>query len=209
MPISIVQGLASPLLGEAVDRYKEPRLLAMGLLFISASGTFVSVLLLVTAASPGLALLYAFVRGISGCVFFTLINSGTLYMMLGVQRSQIGRVLGKSTLATIAGTGIGPLIYGLGKDVLGNFWVPVSLTSVPHLLYGLFFGAQALSSCCSRKALIGFYASVGSKGGLEGEDQEPPCCSSRLPSPSSDVLGSPTASYHEEKEQVEPRRGAV
>jgi len=182
-PVSLVQGLASPLLGELVDRCKDGQLLAKVLLCMSSLGTFLSVQQLVYATTPALGLLYALVRGLSGCVFFTLVGSGTLFMMMGVPRSQIGRVLGKGTLATIAGTGVGPFIYGLGKDVQGSFWVPVTLSSVPHLLFGLFFGAQICFSCCSRKGVFGPYSSVGSTG--------------EQPQLSSEVIGSPSSRFEE------------
>eukprot|EP00929_Paragymnodinium_shiwhaense_P090831 TRINITY_DN50928_c0_g1_i1.p1 TRINITY_DN50928_c0_g1~~TRINITY_DN50928_c0_g1_i1.p1 ORF type:complete len:514 (-),score=32.52 TRINITY_DN50928_c0_g1_i1:104-1645(-) len=181
LPISAVQGIISPFLGELVDRCKDGRTIASAMLCVCALSTFASTLVLTYTVSPAIGILYAVLRAFSGCVFFTLINSGTMYMLFGVQRHQIGRALGNGTSATIAGTGIGPLLYGVCKDVLGNFWCAVWLSAVPHLLFGVLFAAQALATVCSRAALTGSYSSVQSKS---------------VTTPVSGcVVGSPAASY--------------
>ena len=67
-----------------------------------------------------------------------------------VSRGSIGRALGLNQFASIAGTGVGPLLYGIAKDFLGNFRGALQASSAPHLLLGLFFLWRALRVVCCK-----------------------------------------------------------
>ena len=98
-------------MGLAFDAFPGKRFVLAGLacagLLVSAS-----VVVLATASTPALGFLAALLRGLSSGVMSQLLGVGLAFATYGVERDRIGRALGVGKRATLAGTGVGPLLCG-------------------------------------------------------------------------------------------------
>mmetsp|Transcript_63349 Transcript_63349/g.120000 ORF Transcript_63349/g.120000 Transcript_63349/m.120000 type:complete len:181 (-) Transcript_63349:200-742(-) len=106
------------------------------------------------ASTPLAAFTYAILRGLSFSIQFALLNSGLIFATMGVTPDRIGHVLGKNSLAGIAGTGVGPLCYGIANDALGTFKSSLQVSSSPLLLLGCIFLVRACRTWAVRRRTL-------------------------------------------------------
>eukprot|EP00928_Gymnodinium_smaydae_P097934 TRINITY_DN898_c2_g1_i6.p1 TRINITY_DN898_c2_g1~~TRINITY_DN898_c2_g1_i6.p1 ORF type:complete len:527 (-),score=71.41 TRINITY_DN898_c2_g1_i6:1010-2590(-) len=137
-PLALVCGFFSPILGELVDRYRSVELTFF---FIGVAGCFacIATVILCFASTPLAAITYSLLRGMSFAVFFAIISSGLAFAAMGIPSNVIGSYLGKNAFANIAGTGVGPLGFGLANDFMKSFDPSLLAASVPMGLIGISF----------------------------------------------------------------------
>jgi len=146
VPMAIVGAIFTPLIGELMDRSTRGPAYALLLLGFDGLLTCFVTNLLCFITTPTLGLLYGCLRGLANAIFQTMCSSGMAFAALGVPRDHIGRILGMNQFATLAGTGVGPLLYGTAKDMLGNFRLSLQLSSLPPLFFGLCFIARSITA---------------------------------------------------------------
>lgn len=144
-PMALTIACGQPVIGELVDRCKKcNRGVTCELLTICGFFTCLCTAILPWLSLPALAVCYAILRGGTGAIFGILLGSGLAFAEFGVHRALIGRALGLNSSATLAGTALGPLLYGVGYDYFGSFRGTLILTSIPPLLLCFYFGCHAV-----------------------------------------------------------------
>eukprot|EP00747_Dinoflagellata_sp_TGD_P096605 gnl/TRDRNA2_/TRDRNA2_166892_c0_seq1.p1 gnl/TRDRNA2_/TRDRNA2_166892_c0~~gnl/TRDRNA2_/TRDRNA2_166892_c0_seq1.p1 ORF type:complete len:220 (-),score=16.94 gnl/TRDRNA2_/TRDRNA2_166892_c0_seq1:126-713(-) len=100
-------------------------------------GACVATNLFVWASRPAIVLFMSILRGFIGGVFGSLLPSGLVFIELGVSRNELGRVLGLNSRLVLFGTGTGPLLYGVSRDILDGFRWSLHVTAMPPLVVGV------------------------------------------------------------------------
>lgn len=153
LPLAVVQGVMSPVVGEAMDRFRSMELSFL-LVGIQGLGGGIATIILCFASTPLIAMTYAILRGLAFSIHFALLNSGLVFAVMGVTPDRIGRVLGKNSMAGIAGTGVGPFCYGIANDTFGTFRRSLQVSSSPLLLLGLIFVIHACRTWAVRRRTL-------------------------------------------------------
>jgi MFS family permease len=120
IPLGALSAGAILVTGVLMDRIPPRFLLSLGLLFLAAA-----ILLAGVVDSPGLALLYGSLLGLANGIKGAV--GGSVYAHY-FGRRHLGAIKGAAITITVAGTAVGPLLYGLGYEVAGNY-LPVLLAS--------------------------------------------------------------------------------
>merc|ERR1712178_371994 len=130
-PIGVTGAAFMLPVGAIFDRYSDNNTSTM--VFLAAAGalTCVATNALVYAGTPWAAVIYAFTRGLTSSIYQPLLNGGLGFAAFGVKRNIIGRALGINRLYALAGTGTGPLLYGVAKTYLGTFSRGLQVSSIP------------------------------------------------------------------------------
>lgn len=147
-PMGLLTAAGGLVFGELMDKCSQGTSLSLISLSLCGFLAFLSTNLLVYASTPELALAYGLLRGLAGAIFQTLLNSGLAFAAFGVDRGRIGRILGLNSAATIAGTGMGPLIYGLAKDHFGSFRATIRASSLPLAILSVLFAGRVARKAC-------------------------------------------------------------
>jgi hypothetical protein len=153
IPLAIASAVGTPIVGEIMDRCGAGVSLTIFLLGCCGLLTFVVTNLLRYAGTTWAAILYGILRGLTNCVYGPLLSDGLAFAAFGVDRSIIGHALGNNRLFALAGTGAGPLLYGVSKDMTGSFALSLQLTSLPPLALALYFWSRGFVRCLTTRAL--------------------------------------------------------
>mmetsp|Transcript_11342 Transcript_11342/g.14202 ORF Transcript_11342/g.14202 Transcript_11342/m.14202 type:complete len:493 (+) Transcript_11342:36-1514(+) len=142
-PMALAAAVSVPCIGELMDKYSGTKWLPSALLGVSGLLTAAVTICLPFIHSWLAAVSYGVVRGFTSGIFQSLLGAGLCFAALGVDRQEIGRILGYNQLCTLVGTGVGPFFYGTCRDLLGSFRTSLWLSGVPPLLLGMYFAIQA------------------------------------------------------------------
>ena len=112
LPISIVTAVVALLSGLIIDRVEAKYLLVVALLMQTAT------LLLANFLTPSLVLLYSVIFGMTNGVTQTLM--GVIWANY-FGRANLGAISGVTFFFGAASSGLGPLWYGVGRDLMGSY----------------------------------------------------------------------------------------
>ena len=129
VPMSLVASLMGIPGGWLIDRFGAKYILFAGLIFQT-----ITILASTSIASPELALAYGIIFGLSNGTARVV---GNVVYANYFGRLHLGSIMGlTSTIGAIA-SGLGPMLYGVGRDMAGSYW--------PTLLVSAFYpGIMAL-----------------------------------------------------------------
>ena len=120
-PAGIIGGFGALLTGRMVDRgYKHSTLFAVAL-GLCATQNFV----LANAESAAMGYAYGVLRGLTTGLLQPI--RGTIYAQY-YGRKHLGSIMSVDKVLAIAGTGLGPLVYGIGEAWSGGFAIPLYVT---------------------------------------------------------------------------------
>ena len=126
-PVALTVAVVNLAGGVLVDRIEVRYLMALGLLF-----QVVSLLMALILRSPEMALLYGVVIGITGGLART-VTSVVWAKYFG--RLELGSIAGVSSTVVVIGAALGPLPYGIARDLMGNYQGAFAvLAALPLLL---------------------------------------------------------------------------
>ncbi len=129
LPMSIVTAVIGLISGVMIDRVEPKYLLSLGL-FIQ----FASYLMATVMATPAMALMFVILRGLNGGLARTLSN---VLWPKYYGRSNLGVISGFATTFGVIGSGIGPLIYGFGRDISTSYTPVILISSIFPLVLGV------------------------------------------------------------------------
>jgi len=172
LPLALTGAVFVPVIGDLMDRGKENVMLPTLLLGVNGILTACVTIMLCFAGTPFRAVSYAFLRGVTDGIFGPTLNSGLAFAAFGVDRRIIGRALGINRLFLLAGTGTGPLVYGIAKDLSGSFRQSLQATSLPPFLLGLYFFVPASRARRTGGATIAREHRKLRKGYIQAESKE-------------------------------------
>ena len=129
LPMSIVAATVGLASGVLIDRVEAKYLLSLGL-FIQ----FASYLLATVMATPAMALAFVILRGLNGGLARTLSN---ILWPKYYGRDNLGAISGFATTFGVIGSGIGPLIYGFGRDISTSYTPVILISSIFPLILGV------------------------------------------------------------------------
>ncbi len=128
MSVSPIAGVVSTVtIGLILDRLKKPQLILSASCFILA----IAYMILAFPMSPGLAFIRSAVSGASGSV---LMLSGGMLKPYLFGRKHLGSVAGALAVTTVIGSALGPVIFGLIFDLVGNYRNLLLFSSVLPIL---------------------------------------------------------------------------
>lgn len=114
LPMSITTSLFSIPGGWLVDHIEAKYMLSIGLML-----QVVTILFSASIGSPALGVLYGVVFGLTNGFARSIAN---VIWANYFGRENLGTISGLTTTFGAAASGIGPLIYGVGRDLSGSYW---------------------------------------------------------------------------------------
>eukprot|EP01062_Namystynia_karyoxenos_P058513 TRINITY_DN50039_c0_g1_i1.p1 TRINITY_DN50039_c0_g1~~TRINITY_DN50039_c0_g1_i1.p1 ORF type:complete len:605 (+),score=134.61 TRINITY_DN50039_c0_g1_i1:79-1815(+) len=132
LPLFLTQTFVLPFAGRLADAITT-RGVAVGIGLSCIVGGLTAVPM--CFGSVAAAVTYAVVRGLQMAYAQTTLFSGFVFAAL-YGRDSVGRLLGINILAVTAGTGVGPLVYGVTHDILHTFVPQLMLTGIALALAG-------------------------------------------------------------------------
>eukprot|EP01012_Entosiphon_sulcatum_P003808 TRINITY_DN11358_c0_g1_i1.p1 TRINITY_DN11358_c0_g1~~TRINITY_DN11358_c0_g1_i1.p1 ORF type:complete len:538 (-),score=79.26 TRINITY_DN11358_c0_g1_i1:26-1558(-) len=116
IPFSITSAIVSAFTGVAIDRkWVSNRIpLAIG----ACSSSSVMSFLVLHANTPFVGVIYGIARGIGSGAWAT---AYPVFLASSFGRSHLGSIIGVAVAFCQAGTGVGPLVFGIGRDLLGSY----------------------------------------------------------------------------------------
>ena len=97
-----------------IDRIEAKYMLSVGLVFQT-----LTILFSVSIGSPTLAILYGVLSGLTNGL--SRVVSNVIWANY-FGRKNLGAISGLTTTFGAAASGLGPLIYGVGRDLAGSYW---------------------------------------------------------------------------------------
>lgn len=122
LPMSITTALFGVPGGWLIDRVDAKYMLSVGLVL-----QVVTILLSASIASPEIAILYGIIFGLTNGVARVV---GNVIWANYFGRENLGAISGLTSTFGSAASGLGPLIYGVGYDLAGNYWPSLWLSSL-------------------------------------------------------------------------------
>ncbi len=114
LPMSITASAIGIPGGWLLDRIDAKYMLSLGLVCLT-----ITILFSASIANPQLGILYGIIFGMS--LGFSGIVSNVIWANY-FGRQNLGAISGITATFAAASSGVGPLIYGLGRDLAGNYW---------------------------------------------------------------------------------------
>ncbi len=114
LPMSITTSLIGIPGGWLVDRIEAKYILAVGLVFLT-----ITILFSASISSPQLGILYGVIFGLTNG--FARIVSNVIWANY-FGRENLGAISGLTSTFAASASGLGPLVYGLGRDLAGSYW---------------------------------------------------------------------------------------
>lgn len=121
-PMAITAALVSPAAGWLVDRYPTKYMLSASLVLM-----VVSLIMAPFLFTPALALLYGIINGVNGGMTNTIRN--TVYANY-YGRENLGSISGMTSTIGAFASGLGPMIFGIGRDLAGSYILPLFITAL-------------------------------------------------------------------------------
>jgi len=167
-PLALTIAASAPFIGELMDNFSQKRpWISSCLLSFCAFLTALVTQMTCVITSPLVAVSYGVLRGVTSTIFASLLTSGLVFSARGVGRERIGSVLGFTQFATLAGTGCGPFIYGVCRDVFGRFRGALFMTSLPHFVLGVLFLRTMIMDVKASRSYTALQTGASSTGGVE------------------------------------------
>lgn len=128
-PMSIITAIIALGGGVLIDRIPAKYMLSLGL-FIQCASFLVATVM----ATPAMALLFVSLRGLNGGLARTL---STVLWPKYYGRDNIGAITGVATTFGVIGSGLGPLIYGFGRDMSTSYTPSLLITALMPFTLGI------------------------------------------------------------------------
>lgn len=122
LPISITASLVGIPGGWLIDRVDAKYILAGGLLLQA-----VTILMSTSISTAEWALLYGIIFGLTQGL--ARITSGVIWANY-FGRAHLGAISGLTSMIGAAASGVGPLVYGVGRDLAGNYWPSLLISTL-------------------------------------------------------------------------------
>lgn len=129
LPMSIITAIIALGGGVLIDRIPAKYMLSIGL-FLQCASFLVATIM----STPAMALLFVSLRGLNGGLARTLSN---VLWPKYYGRDNIGAITGFATTFGVIGSGLGPLIYGFGRDISTSYTPTLLITAIMPLLLGV------------------------------------------------------------------------
>ena len=104
-------------------------MLSFGLFIQAVSYIFATIMV-----TPALALIFVVLRGLNGGLSRTLTN---VLWPKYYGRDNLGAISGFATTFGVIGSGVGPLIYGFGRDISTSYTPVLWITAILPLILGV------------------------------------------------------------------------
>ncbi|MEM9775811.1 MAG: MFS transporter [Chloroflexota bacterium] len=128
-PMSIMSAVVALSGGFLIDRIEPKYMLSFGL-FVQAVSYAVATIM----GTPAIALAFVILRGLNGGLARTLSN---VLWPKYYGRDNLGAISGFATTFGVIGSGLGPLIYGFGRDISTSYTPVLWITAVMPLVLGV------------------------------------------------------------------------
>ena len=122
LPMSVTTALLSIPGGWLIDRINAKYMLSFGLVMLTATILFAS-----SVTTGQLALLYGVMMGTTSGVSRVV---GSVIWANYFGRKHLGTIVGIASTFGAAASGLGPLIYGVGRDLAGSYWPSLWMSAI-------------------------------------------------------------------------------
>ncbi len=122
LPMSLTTSFVSIPAGWLIDRVATKYVLAAGLVLLT-----ITILASTSIRGTQLAIMYGVVFGLTNGL--ARIAGDVVYANY-FGRTHLGAITGLSSTITAVASGLGPLIYGVGRDMAGNYWPSLLLSAI-------------------------------------------------------------------------------
>ncbi len=122
LPMSLTTSLVSLPAGWLIDRVATKYVLAAALVLMT-----VTILSSTSIRGTELAIIYGIVFGLTNGL--ARISADVVFANY-FGRAHLGAITGFSSTITAVASGLGPLIYGVGRDLAGNYWPSLLLSAI-------------------------------------------------------------------------------
>lgn len=122
LPMSITASLFGIPGGWLVDRVDAKYMLSVGLILLT-----ITILFSASITSPQLGILYGIIFGLNNGIQ-QVVSSVIWANYFG--RENLGAISGITATFGAAASGIGPLVYGLGRDLAGSYWPSLWISAI-------------------------------------------------------------------------------
>lgn len=129
LPMSITSAIIALSGGVLIDRIEPKYMLSVGLFVQAISFIFATIMV-----TPTMALIFVILRGINGGLARTLAN---VLWPKYYGRNNLGAISGFATTFGVIGSGLGPLIYGFGRDISTSYTPALWITAIMPLALGV------------------------------------------------------------------------
>lgn len=130
LPMSLTTSLFAIPGGWLIDRIDAKYMLAFGLILQATT-----ILVSTSIATPLLAVAYGVIFGLTSGVARVIAN---VIWANYFGRKYLGTISGVTSTITAGASGVGPLIYGLGRDLAGSYWPSLWISSLFPLTLAVF-----------------------------------------------------------------------
>lgn len=122
LPMSLTTSLIAIPGGWLVDRVGVKYVLAVGLIFLT-----LTILLSTSISSTAFAIVYAIIFGAGSGI--ARVVSGVAYANY-FGREHLGSITGFTSTIGAMASGLGPVVYGVGRDLAGNYWPSLLVSAI-------------------------------------------------------------------------------
>ncbi|MFK7800065.1 MAG: MFS transporter [Anaerolineae bacterium] len=129
LPMSLVTAFIALGGGVLIDRIPAKYMLSIGL-FLQAASFLVATIM----TTPAMALVFVSLRGLNGGLARVLSN---VLWPKYYGRDNLGAITGFATTFGVIGSGLGPLIYGFGRDISTSYTPALLITAIMPLVLGV------------------------------------------------------------------------
>lgn len=129
LPMSLVTAFIALGGGVLIDRIPAKYMLSIGL-FLQAASFLVATIM----TTPAMALVFVSLRGLNGGMARVLSN---VLWPKYYGRDNLGAITGFATTFGVIGSGLGPLIYGFGRDISTSYTPALLITAIMPLVLGV------------------------------------------------------------------------
>lgn len=129
LPMSVITAIIALGGGVLIDRIPAKYMLSIGL-FLQCASFLVATIM----TTPAMALVFVSLRGLNGGM--ARVVSNVLWPKY-YGRDNLGAITGFATTFGVIGSGLGPLIYGFGRDISTSYTPALLITAIMPLLLGI------------------------------------------------------------------------
>lgn len=122
LPMSITASLVGIPGGWLIDRIDAKYMLSFGLVILT-----ITILFSASISSPQLGILYGIIFGLGGGIQNVV---GSVIWANYFGRKNLGAISGITMTFGAASSGLGPLVYGLGRDLAGSYWPSLWISAI-------------------------------------------------------------------------------
>jgi MFS family permease len=122
LPMSLTTSFVSIPAGWLIDRIATKYVLAAGLILLT-----ITILASTSIRGTELAIAYGVIFGLTNGLARIV---GDVVYANYFGRTHLGSIAGLSSTMTAIASGLGPLIYGVGRDLAGNYWPSLLLSAI-------------------------------------------------------------------------------